>query len=309
VITPDFAAAINAAAEDQATNLAPIPGRVMHVDGDYLAYYAAGGDDMPAGTARMVARDRILNMQRQSRSESVVLQLTDDASDKGLRYKIATVKVYQGNRTGKSKPKNWPHVREYLLNTQEFGRRVWIDREADDGIAFAAHCDGEPIVISSTDKDMRMLPGYHLDWKTGEVVEVPKGAYSIIGDNGLQYGLKWFCLQMLQGDTADNIPGLEFMVDASGKRKRCGEVTADNYLEPYDNYNAAIAAVMEAYQRCYEDEWPARFTEQAALLWLRGDREASVSDFLFDIDSKSDGKLRLAVVELCRRIGKVIDVA
>ncbi len=308
MIPETFAAAINEAAGSHCENHAPVPGRVFHLDGDYLAYFAAGGDDMPSGTARMVARDRIISMQRASRSESSVIHLTDDASDKGLRYRIATVKAYQGNRAGKSKPRNWPHVREYLLTTPEFGRSVWADREADDGIAQAAYCATEPIVIGSTDKDMRMLPGLHLDWKTGELVEVPHGAYSVIGDNGLQYGLKWFCLQMLQGDTADNIPGLEWIV-IRDKRKRCGEVAAREYLYPYDNYQDAIAAVMEAYRGCYEDEWPARFTEQAALLWLRGDREASVSDFLFDIDSKSNGALRLAAVELCRRIGKCIDVA
>lgn len=302
MITPDFAAAINAAAEDQATNLAPIPGRVMHVDGDYLAYYAAGGDDMPAGTARMVARDRILNMQRQSRSESVVLQLTDDASDKGLRYRIATVKTYQGNRSGKSKPKNWSHVREYLLNTQEFGRRVWIDREADDGIAFAAHCDGEPIVISSTDKDMRMLPGYHLDWKTGEVVEVPKGTYSIIGDNGLQYGLKWFCLQMLQGDAADNCPGLEFVV-CNGKRKRCGEKTAEDLLADCSDFTTALWRVATHYRNCYADEWADRFMEQAALMWLRADHFASPVSVCNFLPADLYAEIRQAAGRLANRIG------
>jgi len=302
VIPETFAAAINEAAGSHCEDHAPVPGRVFHLDGDYLAYFAAGGDDMPSGTARMVARDRIISMQRASRSESSVIHLTDDASDKGLRYKIATVKAYQGNRAGKSKPRNWPHVREYLLTTPEFGRSVWADREADDGIAQAAYCATEPIVIGSTDKDMRMLPGLHLDWKTGELVEVPHGAYSVIGDNGLQYGLKWFCLQMLQGDAADNCPGLEFVV-CNGKRKRCGEKTAEDLLADCSDFTTALWRVATHYRNCYADEWADRFMEQAALMWLRADHLASPVSVCSFLSAGLYAEIRQAAGRLANRIG------
>jgi DNA polymerase-1 len=250
----------------------------------------------------MVARDRIINMQRASRSESSVIHLTDDASDKGLRYKIATVKAYQGNRAGKSKPRNWPHVREYLLTTPEFGRSVWADREADDGIAQAAYCATEPIVIGSTDKDMRMLPGLHLDWKTGELVEVPHGAYSVIGDNGLQYGLKWFCLQMLQGDAADNCPGLEFVVRGT-KRVRCGEKTAEALLDGIETFDEAIAEVAAWYERCYADEWADRFVEQAGLMWLRQTQLAYPDSFMLVLPDPVYGLVYSAAKRLNNRLG------
>lgn len=286
----NYAASIaQAAAADnhaQGQTLPAVVGRVLHIDGDYMAYFCAGNDDMPAGVSRQVADGRIRKMQAACGAERVVMHLTADWSDKGKRYAIATVKPYQGNRSGKSKPKNWAVLREFLQHASCADEvRLWVDREADDGIALAAATavglrQYNPIVIGTTDKDMRMLPGLHLDWSTFDLTLVEPRAYSVIGNNGLQYGYKWFCLQMLQGDSTDNIPGLEAYHNHKGNPTKVGDKTAVKLLEGINDGHAAIEVVASYYADYYQATWQERFVEQAALLWMRCDGQANPRDFM-----------------------------
>lgn len=119
-----------------------------------------------------------------------------------------------------------------------------------------------------------------------------------MGDNTKQYGLKWFWLQMLQGDTADHIPGLEqYRGDWDQKNKvfkfkKMGEKTAEKMLEDCRDNRAAFERVRELYLNAYTrvDEdgnvtnpglWADRFVEQASLLWMRTDFDATVCDFAY----------------------------
>lgn len=249
-----------------------VAGRVLHLDGDYLAYFAAGNDDCQPGQARQNAFGRIETTRLLTGSESVVLHLSSPACSKANRYLIATVKPYQGQRTGR-KPKNWQYLREVLEHYEgsKFRPKVWVTREADDGVAYcAATAD---IAISTRDKDFRMLPGLHINWMTWERTEVPRGAYDVAGADGLQYGLKWFYLQLLQGDTADNIPGLPKLFG-----KQCGDATAGKYLMPATTCEAAYDHVQTAYADHYGPGWADALVEQAALLWLRTDAQASIAN-------------------------------
>lgn len=248
------------------------PGLVLHMDGDYMAYYCAGNDDCEPGRARRNAMDRIEQTRRLTGSASVVLHLSSAACTKANRYFIATVKVYQGQRTGR-KPKNWEYLRGVLehYEGQHFKPKLWMTREADDGMAYCAN--QSRVAISTRDKDMRMLPGLHINWMTYELTEVPKGAYDITGSDGLQYGRKWFYLQLLHGDTADNIPGLPKLFG-----KQCGEATAKRYLGKAASAEDAYDHIQTAYADFYGSQWPDALAEQAALLWLRTDAQASIAN-------------------------------
>lgn len=277
---------------DQAGAEAPVPGVVappinpkltLHVDGDYLAYYCSGNDETDAARARQNVLDKLESGRVMSGSGKVVVHLTMSGSHKGHRYQAATVKPYQAQRSSSRRPKNWEFLREYLetYDGDAFTIKLWRDREADDGIAFAAEnalaLYGTPLVVIYTrDKDMRMLPGLHLDWMTYQLTEVPPGAYAIHrSPDGLLYGLKWFWQQMLQGDTADNIPGLPKL-----DGKLCGEVRARSALAGTESVLDAFDVVSQGYIQHYGEEWADRLVEQAALLWLRRDREASVTNYL-----------------------------
>lgn len=244
-----------------------VKGRVINIDGDYLAYFAAGGDEMKPEIAKQVATDRILAARELVGAEHAVLQLTARDSNKGQRFLASTHKPYQGQRNSGRKPKNWGVVREFLetADTSLLGcRRIsWLDREADDGFAKAAYESPAPadlVAHFTADKDMRMLPGIHLGWKDFTRVVVPASAYDVVGEiDGKQYGHKWFWMQCLHGDTADNIGGIPG-VGEKGSAKSLAGTTCNG---------EAWEVVAAQYAASFGDTWRSMFVEMATLLWMR----------------------------------------
>ena len=286
-MSSQFANAIAAAAgaSPMASGSVPVlPGRILLVDGDGLAYYCAGKDDTDAGEARATLVNKVKAAQRLVGAERVIILLTASGSNKGHRYAIARVKPYQGQRVNSRRPANWRHLRDYMESGQlPFEVEATAVAEADDLFGWYAYNDPENVVIYTQDKDMRMLPGLHLDWVSHRVhkVEYTKTLhrerelmYNIKAEDSVfnekQYGPKWFWLQMLHGDTADNIPGLpKYVVD--GKAKLVGEVTANKLLDTGENPagNNHHLIVAEWYKSYYGERWLVELMEQACLLWMR----------------------------------------
>lgn len=276
-------------------NVAMVPGLVLHVDGDYLAYYASGNDDTTPGEARLNAFAIIEGYRAAVGAEKVVVHNTGRGCHKGERFLIATVKPYQGQRDSGRKPKNHAYLQQVLMEYEgsAFLSKTWATREADDGIGACAHfAIGKPpgyVGIATRDKDLRMLPGYHVNWMTRQVTVVPPGAYDVVGADGKQYGLKFFWLQMLQGDTADNCPGLQQVrisnPDGTFKTfKKIGEKGAEAMLAGTKTSDEAGRIVLKAYLEGYSgirELAMDRFCEQAALMWMRCDRTGSFTDFAY----------------------------
>lgn len=251
-----------------------VPGRELHLDGDMLAYWAGGNDDTSVATSRSIALNKIEAMRYQAGAERVIVHLTARTSHKANRFIIATQKVYQGQRKSGRKPKNWEYLRD-LMESASLPHRVklWATREADDGFAYVAREVGPRAVIGTKDKDMRMITGcWHMSWDDMRMVWVPPNTFAQMS-NDLLYGHKWFWQQMLQGDTADNIPGLPRY-----NNKPVGEATAKSILSNCNDNSEAYWRVSVAYELHYADDWKHRFLEQALLLWLRQGRDAHVSD-------------------------------
>ncbi len=247
-----------------------------HVDGDYMAYYAAGSDECSAGEARRNVLSRLSKLRTVSGAAKVIMHLTHGASTKGERYLVAQTQPYQAQRSAGRKPKNWAFLREWMeeYSGDQFTPKVWLSREADDGIAHVCHSVAKHQnilhVVHSADKDMRMFCGVHVSWKDYHITEVPLGAYDIIGADGEQYGHKWFWFQMLTGDAADHIPGLP----------RVGPKTAEAALAGTSSNEDAARVVRGLYSETIGEEWVPYFVEQAMLLWMRTDRSADIGDFL-----------------------------
>lgn len=279
-----------------------VPGRVLHIDGDLLAYWAGGSEDTTVAESRGRAISKINALRDQAGAETVVLHLTAPHSSKGDRFIIATLKPYQGHRKSGRRPKNWEYLRNWLSGYEGglFRPKMWSSREADDGVALCAYDSikkGKGLVaIASGDKDFRMIPGIHVNWNTYEVTTVPHGAYDIVGTDGKQYGLRWFFQQLLQGDPADNIPGLPRY-----NGKPVGEVTADKLLAGTTCADSAYRTVLSCYSEHYGDEARTRLTEQAMLLWLRTDAAADPGDFTTLL---SDPGLRPCVEAVKQRIAE-----
>jgi 5'-3' exonuclease len=160
---------------------------------------------------------------------------------------------------------------------------VTMTAEADDLFGERAYHAPDDVVIYTQDKDMRMLPGIHLDWVTNRMHQVhvlqQSLRPSLVQDsvfNDKQYGPKWFWLQMLHGDNADNIPGLPLArckygggpITPDGKLNKVGEAAAPKILDAHSDLTLA-GAVELAYRSYYGERWLVEMLEQACLLWMR----------------------------------------
>lgn len=256
--------------------------RVLMVDGDALCYYCAGNDDTTIGQARINVAGFIKQAMDRSGAKSAVILVTGDGSNKGHRYSVARVKPYQGHRSGKSRPKNWEALRGLIQSgsfnstSPQITTNVTTYCEADDLFSYLSHEAPDEYVIFTQDKDMRMVPGWHLTWPDMMLFYVPPGTYSMTMHDKL-YGLRWFWTQMLMGDTADNIPGLPGYYDGivkSGPNKgqpklvKVGEVGASDILAG-STKDSAYAVVCSFYENYYGSNASLQMLEQGILLWMR----------------------------------------
>lgn len=245
--------------------------RVLLVDGDGVAYYCAGRDGTSVGEARARALDFINTARISAGAGRVKILLTGKGSHKGYRYAIARVKPYQGQRSNSRRPENWAFLRDFLENGDHgFEVQITYTAEADDLFSQGG-------TIFTQDKDMRMLPGEHQDWKTFARTLVGKDDFEVLSFDKV-FGRKWFYLQMLHGDTADNIPGLPKYVsgyDKAGEPKfsLIGEVTAGKELAGIETDSHAFHKLVDLYKGYYKERWPVEMLEQGILLWMRRDPE------------------------------------
>lgn len=193
-----------------------VPGRVLHIDGDFLAYQVSA-DDSKSLSSMMHNHDVAVEALRLlAGAETVVSHLTASHGDKGGRYESAIIKEYQGNRKGKIKPKHLYTIKSWMHSKR--GAISHEDQEADDGLCqsnWKAIQEGNPdlSVLVSKDKDLQMCSGWHLDWDDGTLEYVDGFGYvkldrSKSSPKVIGKGTAFFWAQLLMGDTADNISGL-----------------------------------------------------------------------------------------------------
>jgi DNA polymerase-1 len=258
---------------------APIPGRVLLADGDGLAYYCAGSEDTDPAQARINLIDKLQAAARACRAERTQVLLTLPGSHKGYRYAVARAKPYQGQRSGSRRPKNWQYLRDLLEAADHPSLPEVVPTataEADDLFGKISQENGASnTVILTEDKDMRMVPGWHLGWRTHDLHYVEPGAWAVEREGKL-YGRKWFWLQMLHGDTADNIPGLPGYFNEKDQIKPVGPVTAEKLLAGCTCNYDAYSLVREHYAAFYNGQVPGdtAMLEQAILLWMRNDKHS-----------------------------------
>jgi hypothetical protein len=165
-----------------------------------------------------------------------------------FRYKVATTRPYKGNRDKSHRPTHEEAIKDYIKST--WTTVISDGEEADDAMAIA-QCKIGPMesVIITPDKDLDMIPGLKYDFVQDE-------PYSITEEQGIQN----FCMQLLMGDTTDNIPGLPGI----GKAKA---YKAFEGIAPEEMMNV----VMTMYQAHSPEgvDWYEYLTEQGKLLWIR----------------------------------------
>lgn len=286
-----------------------VPGRVVHIDADFLAYQVSADTDGTNTVEKMKHNhdSAVTRIRLMAGAEEAVLHLTpsqdkDNELAKGGRYQAAIQKEYQGNRKGKEKPKYLHLMRQWMHDHR--GAIMHYDIEADDGMSicqYKAIAAGESnkSIIATADKDLCMVPGLMLNWQDYTITDIddPFGYIYLDSNKSTKKlkgrGWKFFWAQMLMGDTADNIQGLPKVYDPrflTGKPKACGPVMAFDILNPITTNKEAFETVRDLYKMCgeeqgffnYRDQSPADygsvFMSEAQLLWMR--REPSIDDAL-----------------------------
>lgn len=280
-----------------------VPGRVVHIDADFLAYMVSYDDGKSLDEMKHNCDQSIEKLRLMAGAETYSLHLTPSGSDKGNRHDLAMLKEYQANRKDKPKPRFLHVMRDWMAKE----RKAILNPhcEADDSMAMAQYqaiADGnhDLSVIASKDKDLIMVPGLMLNWDTGEITDTEDPFGYIWMDNKKKVkkirgrGWKYFWAQMLTGDSADNISGLPICATMDylpkGKPKLCGPVLAFEILDPIKTNKEAFETVRKLYQDShafepmvnYRDGSPITpgqaLASEAQLLWMR--RKLDYNDVL-----------------------------
>jgi DNA polymerase-1 len=196
------------------------------IDAEYLIYHAAWQSrDMPMAAPtilRGLLKD-LLTYILDNRVADHVLLCSSEGS--ALLHKKEKYPVY------KAKRKDAPEIAEVKTMLREALNEHCCTAaryEADDVIAAMQRKWGEQkTIIVSPDKDLKNIPGAHLNPKTKEVTIIDE---EIASHN--------FWTQMITGDSSDNIPGIPGVGPAGAKKILHGCITDEERCQ----------AVRKAYQ-------------------------------------------------------------
>ena len=219
-------------------------GKVL-IDGDIVAYRAAFATQ---DYSYKEAEDKVDELMDYIISDTIEFPFPskDDfqtylTGKTNFRFDIAKSHPYKGNRKDVEKPKHLASARQHMMN--KYDAVVSENEEADDLIAKAAAALDYNCVVASIDKDMLQLPCWHFNFGRNEWTKVEPFE-----------GLKFVYHQMLTGDRADNIIGLQGI----------GPKKADKLLQDCHTEEDLWTTVLKAYDGDTE-----RLVENARLLWLR----------------------------------------
>lgn len=181
-----------------------------------------------------------------------------------FRNDLATIRKYKGNRSEFSRPTHYEAIRTYLK--EAWSAKEITGQEADDEIGIRAYeineqSSDQKAVIVSIDKDLDMIAGFHYNWVKKEkyVIDAKQAIFN-------------FYMQMLVGDTTDNIPGVKgigpkkalALLDGLSKEKALYGAVRDCW---YDNHPHGVQC--EDGSTISVDK---ALLEVGRLLWIKRER-------------------------------------
>lgn len=218
------------------------------------------------GMIRRNLNQKISSILKDLGTTNFKMFITASGIEKNFRYGVSTIQKYKANRVDSVRPVKYHQVREILLNDYK-GIEV-IGEEADDmlGIeqikAYEKEGDFESTIICTIDKDLRTIPGYHYHLEKRTVDFVPQ----------LNANLSFF-VQMIQGDTTDNIPGLYRLLVLDGRKEEADKLARSRYLSKYKKElgkcveRTYLNKILEIYGQYGYTEKEVK--EIGTLLWIR----------------------------------------
>jgi len=145
----------------------------------------------PEGLVDWKVRNEIDKLLQKFDTDKAEVYLT---GKNNFREDIAVTKPYKGTRQS-LRPYYFTHIRRYLVD--HYGAKVVDGYEADDEVSIQQTKDDRPTIIVSNDKDLKNTPGYLYSSMKDELYFVTP-----------RYAEYHFWMQMVVGDTVDNIPGI-----------------------------------------------------------------------------------------------------
>jgi hypothetical protein len=228
-------------------------GNLILVDGDIVTYRVGfASNDSPWPIAKSRVDIMLVDILNNANGDVMQGYLTDGTNN--FRNKVAVTKPYKGNRSA-PKPVHYDAIRQYLVEYHGFTMET--TQEADDAIGIAqAELSGwkttdSGVIIASIDKDLLMIPGDHYNIKDGTMMHV-----------GIEHAKRNFYLQVLTGDSTDNIMGL----------KGIGPVKAAKLLgnDP-DKYSINLFKAYVEKDHLKSEDGATRVHEVGELIWIRRD--------------------------------------
>lgn len=234
------------------------------IDADGLVYAAGFAcENESLGICLKTVDSMLYEIAAQTQADDAYLYLTGSTN---FRDDIATIQKYKGNREGAKKPKWYKEIREHMQKAYQC--IVSEGMEADDmlGIAMCSEAATQgdiECVCVSIDKDMLMIPGHHYNWKKKE--------HRLIDE---KEALSNFLVQMLTGDSTDNIPGLYKLTGDKATAGRKQTVCNALYVGPEE----AWGSVLRYYLTGTKPATEAQVEEIADLLWIKRGFDSSWRD-------------------------------
>lgn len=203
------------------------------IDADIVAYRCAASNDVEDGEEIAILRtDKLMRD---------ILYVTEAEKYKAFltgpnNFRKTINPEYKANRKDKPLPLWLKSCREYLIS--EWNSVVTEGYEADDALGIEQTPE---TIICSIDKDLKQVEGRHYNFVTQEFDEVLK-----------LDGIRHFYKQLLIGDRADNIFGVD----------KIGKVRAGKLIDPINDESEMLQTVRELYN----DE--ERFLMNGQCLWI-----------------------------------------
>lgn len=187
-----------------------------------------------------------------------------------------------GYKAGRAaKPHHLSYIRELLA--ERYGAEEIKGFEADDALGMYA---GKDTILSHIDKDIDMIGGcWHYNHVSGDIYYVPDGLGTLEFDNiknkVIGRGTIFFYIQMLTGDSIDNIPGCKNPEKAHhAKPPNFSAKEAYKLLNNVASEDVAWNYVALQFQHTYKDRWVEAVQEIADLLWICRSKDETGRQYL-----------------------------
>jgi hypothetical protein len=246
------------------TTTEPPPFGAVAVDADQLAYSCGyANENETLNTCLFTVNQSLKKVQHFCNADVMRIFIRGKGN---FRESMKVTHKYKGNRKTE-KPKWYTEIYRYLVEVQ--GAIPAHGYEADDAVAMYLCKHGDKVILSSPDKDLITVPGWHYDPGSEQAFYV-----------NAEQAMRFFWVQMLAGDQIDNIKGLphctsEFAekYNLGASKLRMGEKRAFKLVNSLD-VQELPGVVEEAYRLWGEEEdmtddsIRAYFNENLDLLWM-----------------------------------------